>query len=278
MSKSRQRKGEQPPLDLYVSPHLDDVVLSCGGRVAAARKQGRAAIVVSVFASPAPDDLPSPLARRYHTSMGAPGDALVRQREDREALGLLLASPVHLRHLDCIYRTGADGLPLVSEEPDIFRADEAEDRELVEAVSGDLHDIAAGVGAHQLFLPLALGRHRDHVLVRQAGETASGRLGGGVSLLYYEDAPYVLTEHGTLDNAVREMDAELFSITSDELNMRLEAISCYRSQQGILWHQESGLASAIRDYASMVGRGPPAERYWRARAARANGRSRVALL
>lgn len=277
MTQIQRREGEQSAPDLYVSPHLDDVVLSCGGRVAAAREQGCAAIVVSVFAAPAPDDPPSPLARRYHALMEATGDPLVRQREDREALALLEARPIHLGYLDCIYRMGADGIPLVAEEADVFCVDEAEDRELLAAVSGELHDLAGGVGVQQLFLPLAVGGHRDHILVREAGEAAGRRLGGGVSILYYEDTPYVLTEPGAVAEAVQGMDAELFPLAAAELSKRLEAVGRYRSQQGILWHQQGGLASAIRDYASRVGKGQPAERYWRSRAPRATGRGHVAL-
>ena len=249
--------------DLYVSPHLDDAVLSCGGRLAAGRRERRSAVVASVFAAPTPRELVTPFARSYHETMGIGNDPFRRRYEDREALRLLAAQPIHLEHLDCIYRTRPDGVPLVTQEPDIFRVDDVDEHELVQAVANDLHELIITTDARRVFLPLALGWHRDHVLTRWAAERSLQRVGQHIDILYFEDVPYVIEAPDDLVGATQGMSSETFPLTAAELDLRLEAISRYGSQQGILWHDGNGLLPAIRDHASQIGAGVPMERYWR---------------
>lgn len=256
-------------IDLYVSPHLDDVVLSCGGRLAAAGREERTAVVASVFAAPTPREPVTPLARGYHELMGTGNDPFLRRREDREALGLLGAQPLHLEYLDCIYRIRVDDLPLVTQQSDIFRFDDVEEQELVHAVTHDLHELMITTGACRVFLPLALGWHRDHVLTRRAAELSLQRIDHRIDVLYFEDVPYVIEAPDHLADAARGMSSEIFPLTEAELDARLEAIGRYGSQQGVLWHDGTGPLAAIRSYASRVGAAAgvgitaPRERYWR---------------
>lgn len=259
---SATSEGRDPPvraLDLYVSPHLDDVALACGGRLAAGRGY-RAAVVVTVFAAVPPRRGLSALASRYHQLMGIGDNLRLRRSEDIDALGLLGAQPVHLDHDDCIYRTDRSGRPLVEHERDIFA--EAVEPDLLRAVGDDLQSVLEQTGASRCVLPLALGGHRDHVLARRAGEMVAARLGDGLDICYYEDTPYVVAEPDALEASTRGMHSELCPLTAGELTMWLTAITRYRSQQLLLWHGE-GLLLAICDYAHRVGGARPAERYWR---------------
>jgi len=251
-----------PLVDLYVSPHLDDVVLSCGGRLKAASREGRTATVVSVFSAPIPRNPATLLAREYHAAMGIGADPYLRRREDRAALGLLGARPIHLEHHDCIYRTRADGTPLVTSEQEIFRFDPAAEEELALAISDDLIETVGVVRAARVFVPLAVGRHRDHLLARWAAERALERLDGGIDVRYFEDVPYVLEAPDDLPAAAAGMACEPFPITEEELAARVEAISRYASQVAMLWHGGVGLAQAVRWVARAAGGTRPAERYW----------------
>ncbi|KAB2956573.1 MAG: PIG-L family deacetylase, partial [Thermoanaerobaculia bacterium] len=47
---------------LVLSPHLDDAVLSCGGRIADEVARGRDVLVVTVFTADEPAEPPSRLA------------------------------------------------------------------------------------------------------------------------------------------------------------------------------------------------------------------------
>lgn len=263
MSTSRGRQSTQTQVDLYISPHLDDVVLSCGGRLVAGRREGRSTVVASVFAAPTPREPATPFVCSYHQMMGIGEDRCLRRREDREALRLLGAKPVHLEHLDCIYRARPNGLPLVTRESDIFRFDDLEERELLQAVSEDLCELITRTGADRVYIPLALGWHRDHVLTRRAAEAALQGVGDCADLLYFEDMPYVIEAEDDLVDATRGMSREMFPLAEAEMAARLEAISRYVSQQDILWHDGDGLFPSLRDHASRIGNGAPAEQYWR---------------
>ncbi len=51
---------------LYLSPHLDDVALSCGGSIAKDREAGLRVLVVSVFSGQPDLDELGPVARGLH--------------------------------------------------------------------------------------------------------------------------------------------------------------------------------------------------------------------
>src|SRR5262245_53606305 len=78
---------------VIVSPHLDDAVLSCGRFLGA----HPGTHVVTVFAGN-PPAYPEPLRLWDLQSGFAPGDDVmeVRRQEDKAALAILDASPVHL--------------------------------------------------------------------------------------------------------------------------------------------------------------------------------------
>ena len=71
---------------VVVSPHLDDAVLSCGGILALAARRRERSVVVTVFTEGA--------------------DHERRRAEDREALAIVGAEPLHLRLLDAPDRLG----------------------------------------------------------------------------------------------------------------------------------------------------------------------------
>lgn len=262
MNQTRAHPDMETSVDLYVSPHLDDAVLSCGGRIAAAVRECHSAIVVTALGAPTPLRPVTRFACTYHETMGILNAPFRRRQEDRAALRILGARPVHLEHLDCIYRIRPDGSPLVKQEPDIFRFNDAEDRELVKAVATDLAELITRTSPDTIFVPLALGWHRDHVLTRRAAERAVQRVGGKARIRYFEEIPYAIEAPHALADATWGMSTEVFLLTEAEMAARLEATSRYASQSAMLWHEGDGLYRAIRRYSSRVGDGMAAERYW----------------
>lgn len=94
---------------LAISPHLDDAVLSAGGRLFELASEGVEVTVFTVFAGrPMPPF--SPVAAYLHGLWGL-GDAPVvhRQAEDRRAVSLLGAAERHGSFLDAVYRRTTDG-------------------------------------------------------------------------------------------------------------------------------------------------------------------------
>jgi LmbE family N-acetylglucosaminyl deacetylase len=147
---------------LYVSPHGDDVLLSCPARLLSEREQGLRIGVVTVFGRP---------ARR-----GAAENAFFR-------LGL--------RHF-------ALDLPEASERQASYAAFEAltapthpEDEGVVGVVAEALGDIGHRVRARHVYVPLGVGGHVDHRLCHE-GALRSLESGEGRNVFLYEDRPEAL--------------------------------------------------------------------------------------
>jgi LmbE family N-acetylglucosaminyl deacetylase len=242
----------------YLSPHLDDVALSCGGRIWQQTRAGERAVVVTVFAAaPRPDARLSPYARELHARWGQSAEAVQsRQEEDLQALALLGAEPLHWSYTDCIYRRAPGGdFPYASEGALWGEIDPSEGslvRELADRI-GALPLLPGGT----LYVPLAVGRHVDHRIVRQAAESA------GRPLVYYEDYPYA-EDREAVEAAMADgrWKAELLPLSQEALQRKIAAIARYRSQISTFWGGAANMAAAVRAFAERMGDGQPTERYW----------------
>src|SRR5574339_421507 len=109
-------------MHLFLSPHLDDAVLSCGGLIDQLVKRGERVLVRTFMAGDPPDPLPdTPVIRDLHARW-AVGDnpVIARRREDREAVERLGAEAEYMDMRDCPYRLGKDGKALYPTNDDLF--------------------------------------------------------------------------------------------------------------------------------------------------------------
>ena len=169
---------------IYLSPHLDDVALSCGGLVWEQSRSGDKVEIWTVCGGDPPDTPLSPFAQSLHDRWRTGPDAVKdRRQEDRLSTQALGASYRHLDWPDCIYRFHPEsGLPVIQGEYDLFHA-RPEDTAIHDLTETLRRTLPKRV---RLVSPMALGDHIDHHLTRMAAE----RL--GVPLLYYPDYPYIL--------------------------------------------------------------------------------------
>jgi LmbE family N-acetylglucosaminyl deacetylase len=242
---------------VYLSPHLDDVALSCGGRIWQQAQAGERVTVVTVFAgAPKHEAWLSSFARKLHARWGGSAQAVEeRQEEDRQALSLLGAEPLHWPHRDCIYRRTLGGdFPYASEEA-LWGEIHPSEASLVRGLAERIRALPPG---GTLYVPLAIGRHVDHRIVRQAAE------GSERPLTYYEDFPYA-ADRGAVETALGHGDweVELLPLSREALEAKIAAITRYRSQISTFWGSTSDMAAAVRAFAERTGNGSPAERFWR---------------
>ncbi|HTP02804.1 MAG TPA: PIG-L family deacetylase [Anaerolineales bacterium] len=207
---------------IYLSPHLDDAVLSAGGLIRAQSSAGAHVEIWTCMAGiPEPAD-PGEFARMMHLIWGfADGRECVTSRrlEDQRAAALVGALPVHLDFLDCLYRRGSDGQALYA---DAVLPVQPDDSELPAAIS---RLIAGRLQPDDMVVcQLAIGRHVDHVIVRQAAEMLDR------PLTYDADMPYLLNHPGDLEPATTGMLASLQPVSEGDYRCWLEAIDCYTSQ------------------------------------------------
>lgn len=234
---------------LYLSPHFDDVILSCGGQIFRHTGVGDTVLVVTITAADPPAGLRSEtvesLHRRWADSLGgAAPAAMVAQRraEDLAAVAVLRADAHHLPFLDCIYRPGADGAPLYPGPTDMFGAPNPADEATVEALAATMADLP---DAGRVYAPLGVGGHIDHGIARRAAERAFEEVA------YYEDYPYTMTP-GALE-AVLPLPArgdwlsEIVWLTEAALEAKVESVSAYRSQLSSFFTGHEDLAAKLRE-------------------------------
>lgn len=244
---------------IYLSPHLDDAVLSCGGRIWHQVQDGERVLVVTVFAgSPAPGVPLSPFAQEEHTQWNLPPDAPAgRREEDRAALALLGAMPVHWHYADCIYRQAPDGsFPYASEEA-LWGGVHPAEESLVTELAAQIADLPLARGG-AVWVPLGVGHHVDHQIVRRAATVAA------LSLIYYEDYPYA-QDQGQFEGVfgTGQWRSELTQLSAKALAAKVAAVACYRSQLITLhWTDAAEMDGAVRTFADQTGGEQPAERYW----------------
>ena len=243
---------------IYISPHLDDVVLSCGGTVSQQTAAGETVLVITTFAGdPAPGPALSPFAQQLHTRWETPKDATAtRRREDLAALRLLDAAGEHWSRADCIYRQTPSGdFPYDSEESlwgNIHPAEES----LVDELAGRMLALPlAREGT--LYAPLGVGGHVDHNIIHTAAITC------GKSVVFYEDFPYS-RDPKTVSSRLTSVrwKSRLSMFTEKALDAKIAAIGCYRSQLSTFWASLEALGMDIRASSLRAGAGRPAERFW----------------
>jgi LmbE family N-acetylglucosaminyl deacetylase len=186
---------------LFLSPHLDDAVLSCGALVQALA--GRCALTIATAFTTA-DPQPHTLAARSFLRACAAGDAAAlfhaRRAEDREVLGSLGAHHVHMGLPDALFRRRDPAtavarrlgriVPEISHRYPTYRFDIARgriaraDRSMIVNLAAEISKLLSGTRAELLFCPLGVGQHVDHIIVRTIGESFADRV------VYYSDFPY----------------------------------------------------------------------------------------
>jgi LmbE family N-acetylglucosaminyl deacetylase len=250
---------------VYLSPHLDDAVLSCGGRIQQQVRAGERVLVVTVFATtPLPGAPLSPFAQELHARWEHLARAATRrQEEDLAALALLGAEPMHWPYADCIYRQTPDGrFPYASEEAlwgEVHPAEEGLVAELAARLAAlPLRQGSAGTSVSVVYAPLGVGHHVDHQIVRRAAEDSEH------TLIYYEEFPYAQDPQATQAALEEEQwQAELVPLSEEALEAKIAAIACYRSQISTFWGDLAEMAADVRAFAERTGSGRPAERYWK---------------
>ncbi len=261
---------------IYFSPHLDDVVMSCGGTIYEQVRAGKKVTVVSFFAGSPDDDGLTPYTLELKERWGGAQDPVaVRRQEDLAALKVLGATGVHLGFLDCVYRYAEANddspqrlvyYPTVEHIFGPVHPAEAEWHHNLEAAFlAYMRQIGfASLDAATLYAPLAAGHHVDHVLI---GRLAFARLAQGQEVLFYEDYPYAGNSR-TVGEALAAHDGCSWSAHTsffgeEALQAKGEAVGCYASQISTFWPNAEAMHQALRAQALVVGQGRYGENYWK---------------
>jgi LmbE family N-acetylglucosaminyl deacetylase len=228
---------------IYLSPHFDDVALSCGGLVWEQVRSGDAVSIWTVCAGEPPAGDLSSFAQELHTRWEAGHNATAQRRiEDINSCHRLGASTRYFTIPDCIYRRDLQtGGILYDSEAALTGALHPGDTQAITTLKLELNKfIPAGI---TLVCPLALGSHVDHQLTRLATE------GLDRNCWYYADYPYVLRCQSQIENMEQEgWISQVFSISQEGLAAWQESISAHSSQISTFWAGEQEMRLAINAY------------------------------
>ncbi len=235
---------------IYISPHFDDAILSCGGLIWEQSHKGEQASIWTICAGAAPEETGSVFAESLHARWQAGAQAVTQRRqEDVMACAAVSASYRYFSIPDCIYRRAQpDGRYLYASEEALFGPLDPSEQSLVGNLKADLAAALRSEQDYQLVCPLALGSHVDHTLARFAVESL------GKELWYYTDYPYVLKSLPKLDELRQAgWHAVPCSISDSALRAWQAAVAMYSSQISTFWPDLAAMQEAIGAYNEQFG-------------------------
>lgn len=228
---------------IYISPHLDDVVYSCGGHLWQQRMDGHQVEVWTLFAGDPPGTL-TPFAKELHARWKTGADAVQQRRtEDRTACERLGAGFRHFPYPDCIYRRiPATGEPVIHVNEDLFRPVTEGELPLADEIATELLNSISEPSL--LLVPLGVGGHVDHRLARLSAEISRLPLG------YYADFPYSRDANLRLASAPPVNFQQVrYSLDPAAVEHWTHAAAAYASQLSSFWNSEGQMKDDIEAYA-----------------------------
>ena len=248
---------------VFVEPHYDDAVFSCGGTISALRAADREVHLVSVFTG-APSRVPSALAQAIHATWPEDGPtAYARRRREAEEVARAMDVEAHALGIpEVIYRN----VPLGAID-DIFDPTvPVETDPAVDGVAGRLRDVLAQLRPAALVLPLGIGHHYDHRVVAAAARRLAPRRGEEPAMWWYEDFPYVANPVRADAHREQGPPREGFALVdvTRTFDDRVRWAAMYEQQFEVLFGTLEQLRSRMYEYAASVGSPDrPHERFWK---------------
>lgn len=231
---------------IYLSPHFDDIALSCGGLAWEQAQAGDEVSIWTVCAGKPPEAGLSPFAQELHARWQTTNEASEeRKLEDLISCLRLGASTRYFNIPDCIYRCNPQtGEFLYTTEAALTGPLHPADTSVVASLQEELQGL---ISTDMILVsPLGLGNHVDHQLTRLAVE------GLGCATWYYQDYPYVLRR---LDQAKmlgeQGWKRRVVPISGQGLTAWQESIAIHTSQISTFWSGEAAMKQAISDYLNL---------------------------
>lgn len=254
---------------IYLSPHLDDAVLSCGGAIHCHTEAGEPVLVATLFTKEArPDITLSPFALEQHDYWGNPPLPMaLRRAEDRAALALLGAETLHLDYLDAVYRADSDGQWMYIDLETLLGGVHPADPlagDGIEALATRFAGLIPLEGQQVVYAPLGVGNHVDHQIVHTLAHRLAER---GYRVALYEDYPYAERSDAVESILVAAGDAQwradAIPLGVVNLTAKVRALAYYRTQLGVLFGGAEAMPGRVWAFAASrsPGRGL-AERIW----------------
>lgn len=226
---------------IYLSPHLDDAVLSAGGLIYEQTHAGIPVEIWTIMCGFPPENEISPFAEDMHRQWGfssAKETVEKRRAENVSAASIVGAKAVHSDFLDCIYRRGKNGEWLYTES--VFDPPLESEADLPTEIA---KEIASRLQPDDMLVcQLTIGDHVDHVIVRKAAELLER------PLIYDADIPYLLNFPDELVPKTAGMKEKVHMVSETGLKSWQAAIAAYTSQIAMLFENPELMQEKMRAY------------------------------
>ncbi|HKJ27927.1 MAG TPA: PIG-L family deacetylase [Anaerolineales bacterium] len=234
---------------IYLSPHLDDTALSCGGLIWDQVQAGQDVEVWTLCAGDPPPHNFSAFAEELHARWALSPEAAIaaRREEDRQAMAVLGAPYRHFSIPDAIYRLHPKtGELMYFDWEDVtgglHPGDEGYLRQKAQELAGEL------AGEVSLVSPLTVGNHVDHQFTRVLAEML------GLPLLYYPDYPYTMQYDDQIPYLLPTgAKKETFAVSPQGLAAWQDSVAAYASQISTFWASEAEMRDGIRTFSEQFG-------------------------
>lgn len=224
---------------LFISPHLDDAILSCGDYIDHLVQCGHRVFIATVFTGEDTNTPPSPLAKILHKRFNLRfGVMEARLNEDLKAVAAIGASCIHLNLQECIYRRKPDNSPCYQKLNELFLADLSLEQPVIQRVEARLSE-TLDLDYTQVYIPIGIGRHVDHGIVRQAAESWVWNTHAyeANQIAYYEDLPYkhYHSDSNWQKDLTANLERQTVQLSRANMRAKLSAVDHYKSQHRLLW-------------------------------------------
>lgn len=227
---------------LFLSPHFDDAIYSCGGTIYELSQSGHEVIILTLMAGeptfPIPD---TPVLKDNHTRWEVGDNPIIaRKQEDITSAKIVGARTQYANLVDCIYRVH-DGEALYATEESLWKNVHPQDPARAELNTLKLLEFDS------LYAPLGVGEHVDHLIIRDwAWELAQKRK---FPVNFYVEYPY-LRQKIAVEKAYDAFPLALTTIerpfSAEAMQKKIKAMMAYQSQIKSFWDDESAIAEEVQ--------------------------------
>ena len=229
----------------FISPHLDDAVLSCGSLIKELCNKN--ITVVTVFSKPSPPPY-SITAIDFLKKCGyqdAEKLFQIRKLEDLQAMRHLSCSYIHLDFIDAAWRKSLYYIKYPFLQPLLFKFPffmhtywsphqqfsgliSWQDKHLIKKINSLITSLLPHNKRVLILAPLGIGGHADHVIIREAVKEMES------DSLFWEDIPYNMS-NGVTNSFLANHKEYLLTLALCETKKRNNSIKCYKSQLPVLF-------------------------------------------
>ncbi len=206
---------------VFISPHLDDAILSCGALIYILRKKAEIKII-TIISKAGKNKLTKSAgaflkASNYNNAENLFED---RKKEDKNICNYLKIEWKHMNFIDAAWRMSDNNQEIRMQEKIVMVL-----KKMTQKTS-------------LIFCPIGIGGHEDHLLVRKISDLLPER-----KIIYYADYPYLM-KNLIPKEFIREKKLREFYFKKD-LHVKEKLIKFYRSQIKVIYKR--GIMPILRE-------------------------------